>query len=224
MTDISARAIEKKISLPTYTFGEELINTVSHGVGAALGLSALILCLIRSAGHHDGYAIASSIVFGLSLMVLYSMSAIYHGMQTGIAKRILRVGDHCTIYLLIAGSYTPFTLITLHGKTGWILFGIIWAAALLGILLNCIDVERFKVFSMICYLSMGWCVIFTFPTLYRNLAPAGLKLLVWGGIAYTVGAIIYGIGSKVKYMHSLWHFFVLAGSILHFLCVYCYVI
>ncbi|MGN0169440.1 MAG: hemolysin III family protein [Lachnospiraceae bacterium] len=224
MTATTIQRLEKKISIPDYTLSEELINTISHGVGAVLGLAALILCIIRSAIHHDPLALAGSIVFGISLIILYTMSSIYHGVRPGIAKRILRVCDHCTIFLLIAGTYTPFTLVTLHGTTGWILFGVIWGAAVFGIILNAMDVERFKKLSMVCYLAMGWCVIIAFPVLQANLASSGIRLLLWGGIAYTVGAIIYGIGSKVRYMHSLWHFFVLAGSILHFLCIYCYVI
>jgi len=224
MTTITKARLIYKIPIPNYSFGEELLNTLSHGVGAGLGLSALVLCIIRGAMHGNALSVSSGIIFGLSLIILYSMSAIYHGVRPGIAKRILRICDHCTIFLLIAGSYTPFTLITLRGPVGWTLFGIIWGMAVLGIILNACDLERFKKFSMVCYLVMGWCVIFTFPTLKANLAPDGLVLLVWGGIAYTIGAVIFGLGHKIKYMHSLWHFFVLAGSILHFLCVYLYVL
>lgn len=224
MSTAAIQRLEQKIPIPDYTLSEELINTISHGVGAALGLTALILCVIRSTLHHNPYALAGSIVFGLSLTILYAMSATYHGVRPGIAKRILRICDHCTIFLLIAGTYTPFTLVTLHGTIGWTLFGVIWAAALFGIVLNALDVERFKALSMVCYLAMGWCVVITFPVLQANLAASGIRLLLWGGIAYTLGAVIYGIGSKVRYMHSLWHFFVLAGSILHFFCIYCYVI
>lgn len=224
MTDIRIRKLEKKIPLPDYTFGEELINTISHGIGVPMGIGALVLCIIRSAFHHNGYALAGSITFGLGLIILYGMSASYHGTKIGVAKRILRVCDHCTIFLLIAGSYTPFTLVTLNGPIGWVIFGIIWGLTVLGIVLNALDVEKFAVFSMVCYISMGWCIIFAFPLLYKNLALAGIKLLIWGGVAYTIGAIIYGIGSKVRYMHSIWHFFVLAGSFLHFLCIYCYVV
>lgn len=224
MTDIATARLEKKIPIPDYTFGEELINTLSHGIGVPLGIAALVLCIVRSAFHHSGYALAGSIAFGLGLIILYGMSAVYHGTKVGIAKRILRVCDHCTIFLLIAGSYTPFTLVTLHGAVGFTIFGIIWGLTILGIVLNAIDVEKFAVFSMICYIGMGWCIVLAFPLLYQNLALAGIKLLVLGGVSYTVGAIIYGIGSKVRYMHCVWHFFVLAGSILHFLCIYCYVI
>ncbi len=224
MTELTARAIERKIPLPTYSLGEELINSISHLMGAGLGVAALVLCITRSVTHGDGFALASSIIYGLSLIVLYAMSGVYHVTPPCIGKRILRVMDHCTIYFLIAGTYTPFTLVMLRASVGWPLFGFIWASAVLGIVLNAIDVERFKVFSMVCYLVMGWCVVLTFPTLSANLAHEGIMLLIYGGVAYTLGAILYGIGSKVKYMHSVWHFFVLAGSILHFFSIYFFVI
>ena len=212
-----------KISIPKYTLGEELVSSISNGVGAGMGIAALCLCVIRSMSHGDIYSIVSSWIFGISIIILYSMSSIYHGLAPNNAKRVMRVFDHCTIFLLIAGTYTPFTLISLRGKTGWTLFGIIWGTAVIGIILNAIDMERFKGISMVCYLAMGWAIVFTFKPLMNAVDIAGIKLLVAGGIAYTVGAVIYGIGSKVKYMHSIWHFFVLAGSILHFLAIYNYV-
>lgn len=213
-----------KISIPKYTIGEELVSSISHGVGAGLGIAALCLCVIRSMAHGDVYSVVSSWIFGFSLIILYSMSSIYHGLAPNNAKRVMRVFDHCTIFLLIAGSYTPFTLVSLRDNVGWPLFGIIWGTAVVGIILNAIDIERFKVISMICYLAMGWAIIFTIKPLINAVPAGGIKLLVAGGIAYTVGAVIYGIGSKVKYMHSIWHFFVLAGSVLHFLTIYNYVI
>lgn len=213
-----------KIEIPKYTLGEELVSSISHGAGAALGIAALCLCVIRSAALNNALALVSSWIFGISIIVLYSMSCIYHGLKPNNAKRVMRVFDHCTIFLLIAGTYTPFTLVALHGAVGWTLFGIIWGTAVIGIILNAIDMERFKVISMICYLAMGWAVIFTFKPLLMAVSMSGIKLLVAGGIAYTVGAVVYGIGSKVKYMHSIWHFFVLAGSILHFFAIYNYVL
>lgn len=224
MTDITIKKIESKISLPKYTLGEELLNAISHGIGALLGVSALTLCLVKSIYTGGAYEIFSSLVYGISLILLYTTSSLYHSMVPNIAKRILRVLDHCTIFLLIAGTYTPFTLLPLRDTVGIYLFYIIWIAAIIGIIFNAISVERFKVFSMICYLAMGWCVIFTFKPLIENLSPDGLVLLLAGGIAYTLGAILYGLGSKLKYMHSIWHFFVLAGSILHFLCIFLHVL
>lgn len=213
-----------KIPIPKYTLGEELISAISHGVGAALGVVALCMCVAKSTAVGDGYAQVSSWIFGISMIILYSMSCIYHALKPNNAKRVMRVFDHCTIFLLIAGTYTPFTLISLRGNVGWTLFGIIWGTAIIGIILNAIDMEKFKTISMICYLAMGWAIVFTFKPLCAAVAQAGIKLLVAGGIAYTVGAAVYGIGSKVKYMHSIWHFFVLAGTILHFFAIYRYVL
>ena len=213
-----------KIPIPKYTLGEELISAISHGVGAALGVVALCMCVAKSTAVGDGYAQVSSWIFGISMIILYSMSCIYHALKPNNAKRVMRVFDHCTIFLLIAGTYTPFTLISLRGNVGWTLFGIIWGTAIIGIILNAIDMEKFKTISMICYLAMGWAIVFTFKPLCAAVAQAGIKLLVAGGIAYTVGAVVYGIGSKVKYMHSIWHFFVLAGTILHFFAIYRYVL
>ena len=213
-----------KIPIPKYTLGEELISAISHGVGAALGVVALCMCVAKSTEVGDGYAQVSSWIFGISMIILYSMSCIYHALKPNNAKRVMRVFDHCTIFLLIAGTYTPFTLISLRGNVGWTLFGIIWGTAIIGIILNAIDMEKFKTISMICYLAMGWAIVFTFKPLCAAVAQAGIKLLVAGGIAYTVGAVVYGIGSKVKYMHSIWLFFVLAGTILHFFAIYWYVL
>ena len=152
------------------------------------------------------------------------MSCIYHALKPCNAKRVMRIFDHCTIFLLIAGSYTPFTLVSLRDSVGWVLFGVVWGAAIIGIILNAIDMERYTTLSMICYLAMGWVIIFAIKPLINAIDMNGIKLLVAGGIAYTVGAVIYGIGSKVKYMHSIWHFFVLAGTIFQFLTIYYYVI
>lgn len=214
---------KERVPIPKYTLGEELISSISHGAGALLGVAALILCVIRAAKHGDTYAVVGGAVFGAALILLYATSTIYHALRPNLAKKVFRVLDHCMIYLLIAGSYTPITLVTLRPTVGWWLFGAIWAAAAVAIVFNAIDVEKFSVLSMICYIAMGWAVVVTFKPLVAAMPRAGVWLLVAGGIAYTVGAVIYGVGAKVKYMHSLWHFFVLAGSIFHFFCIYLYV-
>lgn len=216
--------LERKIPIPKYTLGEELISSISHGVGAGLGVAALILCVSVSNTHNNIWGVVSSWIFGISLIILYSMSCIYHGLKPNNAKRLMRIFDHCTIFLLIAGTYTPFTLVSLRSTVGWPLFGIVWGAAIIGIILNAIDMEKFKVVSMVCYLAMGWVIIFAFKPLLKVVPTGGIWLLLAGGISYTVGAVVYGIGSKIKYMHSIWHFFVLGGSILHFLCIYMYVL
>lgn len=213
-----------RIPIPKYTLGEELISAISHGIGAGLGIAALVLCVVVSAKHHNAYAVVSSAIYGTSLILLYTMSTIYHALVPCKGKRVLRVIDHCSVFLLIAGTYTPFALVALNGATGWVLFGIVWGVSIIGITLNAIDVERFKVPSMVAYLAMGWVIILKLKDLLEVMPKNGIILLIAGGIAYTVGAIIYGIGSKVKYMHSVWHFFVLAGSILHFFSILFYVI
>ena len=214
--------------LPTYTKGEEIFNMVSHIVGAVFGIVALVLCVIFSAIHHNAYAVVSSCIYGVSMIVLYTMSSIYHGLNPNKkGKKVMQVLDHCTIYLLIAGSYTPFALCTFREydvKTGWILFGVIWAIAVLGIVLNAIDLKRYKVFSMISYLAMGWAIICKANLLPQLLGKNGTILLVLGGVAYTVGAILYGIGRKHKYMHSIFHLFIVLGSVLQFFCILFYVI
>ena len=214
--------------LPTYTKGEEIFNMVSHIVGGALGIAVLALCVIFSALHHNVYGIVSTSIYGVSLILLYTMSSIYHGLNPNrTAKKVFQIIDHCSIFILIAGTYTPFALCTLREydtATGWTLFGIVWAAAILGVVLNSVDLNKFKVFSMICYLAMGWVIIFAFKPLTEAIAMPGIWLLIAGGIIYTVGAIFYGIGKKIKYMHSIFHIFVLAGSILHFFSILLYVL
>ena len=214
--------------LPTYTKGEEIFNMTSHIVGGAFGIVALVLCIVFSAIHHNGYAVVSSVIYEITMILLYTMSSIYHGLKPERkAKKVFQVLDHCSIFLLIAGSYTPFCLVTFreyNTALGWTIFGIIWAMAILGIVLNSIDIKKYKVFSMISYLGMGWCVIFTVNLLPKLLGIPGLALLVAGGVAYTIGAIVYGFGKKKKYMHSIFHLFILLGSILQFFCILLYVI
>ena len=214
-------------NLPSYTKGEEIFNMVSHICGGALGITATTLCVIFSAIHKNAYAVVSSAIFGFTMILLYTMSSIYHGLRPNKAKKVFQVIDHCSIYLLIAGTYTPFSLCTLREyKTwlGWTVFGIIWGLALLGIILNAIDLRSFRVISMILYLGMGWCVIFTVKIIIQALGTGGFILLLSGGIAYTVGSILYGLGRKHRYMHSVFHLFVVAGSVLQFICIVFYVI
>lgn len=214
--------------LPDYTKGEEIFNMTSHIVGGSFGIVALVLCIVFAAIHHNGYAVVSSAIYGVMMIILYTMSSIYHGLKPERkAKKVFQILDHCSIFLLIAGSYTPFCLVTFreyNAVLGWTIFGIIWAIAILGITLNAIDIKKYKVFSMICYLGMGWCIIFTAKLLPKLLGIPGLVLLVSGGIAYTVGAILYGVGRKKRYMHSIFHLFILLGSILQFFCILLYVI
>lgn len=214
--------------LPTYTKGEEIFNMVSHIVGAGMGLIALILCVIFAAVHKNVYGVVSGAIFGITIIVLYTMSSIYHGLNSKLkAKKVFQIIDHCSIFLLIAGSYTPFTLCTLrqyNAALGWTIFGIIWGLAIIGIVLNSIDLKKYKIFSMVCYLVMGWCIIIKAGILPNLLGKAGFILLVAGGIAYTIGACLYGIGKKYKWMHSIFHIACVVGSLLHFLCILLYVV
>lgn len=214
--------------LSNYTRGEEIFNMTSHIVGAGFGIVALVLCVVFSAIHKNGYAVVSSVVYGITMILLYTMSSIYHGLKPKRkAKKVFQILDHCSIFLLIAGSYTPFCLVSFreyNSTLGWTIFGIIWFMAILGIVLNSIDIKKFRVFSMICYLGMGWCIIFTANLLPKLLGIPGVILLVLGGIAYSIGAILYGIGRKKKYIHSVFHLFIVLGSILHFFCILLYVI
>lgn len=217
-----------KLNARAYSKGEEIFNMISHIVGGALGIVALVLCIVFSAIHKNCYAIVSSIIYGTMMIILYTMSSIYHGLNPNIkAKKVFQLLDHCSIFLLIAGSYTPFCLVTFrtyNSVLGWTIFSIIWTMAILGIVLNCIDIKKYETFSMICYLGMGWCIIFTAKLLAKLLGPYGIILLTTGGIAYTVGAILYVIGKRKKYMHSIFHLFIVLGSILHFFCILFYVI
>ncbi len=214
--------------LPNYTKGEEITNMVTHIVGGVLGIVALVLCVVVAAIHHNVYGIVSGAIFGVTMILLYVMSSIYHGLSPKLkGKKVMQVLDHCTIYLLIAGSYTPFALCTLREydtATGWTIFGVIWAMAIIGIVFTAIDLKKYRVFSMICYLVMGWCIIFKINIIPELLGMTGFWLLLLGGIIYTVGAILYGLGRKYKYMHSVFHVCIFIGSLLHFLCILLYVI
>ena len=213
--------------LPKYTKGEEIFNMTSHIVGAVLGIVATVLCIVFAAIRGNVYGIISGAIYGVTMIILYTMSSIYHGLSPKrYSKKVFQVLDHCSIFLLIAGSYTPFALCTIREydlASGWIIFGVIWGFAILGIVLNSIDIKKFKVFSMICYLVMGWCIVFKITLLPELLGTVGFVLLLLGGIAYTIGAILYGLGKKHKYMHSIFHLFILLGSLLQFFCILLYV-
>lgn len=213
--------------LPTYTKGEEIFNMVSHIVGGVLGIVATILCVIFASINGNVYGIVSGAIYGSSLILLYTMSSIYHGLSPKLfSKRVFQVLDHCTIFVLIAGCYTPVALCNIreiNPVAGWSIFGFIWALAIIGVILNSIDLKKFKVFSMVCYLLMGWCIIFRLDLLLKSVDPVGITLLVAGGIAYTIGAILYGIGKNHKYFHSIFHLFIVFGSLLQFFCILLYV-
>ncbi len=225
---ISAEERSKhRIAIPSYRLSEELISSISHGVGALLGIAGLVLCIVRSAHADDGWKMASSIVFGVTIILLYTMSCLYHAFKVNRAKRVFRVMDHCTIFLLIAGTYTPYTLVSIRPEDpvlGWVVFGVIWAVTITGVTLNAVNLRRYSKVSVACYLLMGWMVLLAYEPMTRSVPPAGMSLLIWGGVVYSLGAILYGIGSKKRYFHSIFHFFVLAGTVLHFFSIYLYVL
>jgi hemolysin III len=225
--NLALRTKLKDRVLPTYTKGEEIFNMVSHILGSVLGIVAIVLCSVVAALHHNPYGVVSGVIYGISLVLLYTMSSVYHGLSKNLfAKRVFQVLDHCTIFVLIAGCYTPFALCTLREYSvawGWTIFGVIWLMAIIGIVLNSIDLKKFKIFSMICYLAMGWCIVLKINVLPKLLGTAGFTLLAVGGVIYTIGAVLYALGKKHKWVHSLFHLCVFAASLVHFLCIVLYV-
>ena len=216
--------LKDKIDIPKYNICEELLSAISHGVGSLLSIAALVLCVVFSVMHHNIYAVVSSVIYGSCSIILYTMSTLYHSLKVNNAKRVFRILDHDSIFLLIAGTYTPYALVALPKTIGWVVFGIIWSCAILGITLNSIDLKKYGKLSMVLYIIMGWMIIFTFKTLVASIDIVGIYLMLIAGMLYTIGLIFYGIGKKKKYMHSIFHFFVLSASILFFFSIFLYVI
>ncbi len=216
-----------EISIPKYTKGEEIFNMVSHILGVAVGIVALVLCVVKAAIGGNVYGVVSGAIYGASLIILYSISSVYHGLSPRIlGKKVLRVIDHCSIFILIAGTYTPVCLCSLreyNTALGWTLFGIVWAITALGITLNAVNMEKFKLFSAICYIGLGWCVVAVWKPTAIMLTAGGIAFLLAGGISYTVGAMFYYFLKKKKYMHSVFHLFVVAASILQMFAILFYV-
>ena len=213
--------------LPDYTFGEELMNSLSHGAGAAMGIAALVLCVIQAAMHRNIYGIVASAIYGTSLILVFVISCVYHALKPNMGKKVMQVIDHCTIYFLIAGTYTVILLSAIrpaYPVLGWTLFGLEWGLAIFAATLTAIDLKKYSIFSMVCYIGMGWAIIPFASQALKVLTMPGFQLLLWGGIAYTVGSILYGIGSRKKWMHSIFHLFVNLGAGLHFASVLFYAI
>ena len=214
--------------LPSYTKGEEIFNAVSHIVGGAFGIVALILGLVYTIQYgHDGWSILSIIIYGFSIIVLYTMSSIYHFLRRNKAKRVFRIFDHCTIYFLIAGTYTPICVILLRDEWwGIALLIAVWISAIIGIVFNAINMHKksIKILSMFLYIIMGWCVIFLIVPLLKIWPGPGFWFLLGGGISYTVGVIFYAFGKKAKYIHSIWHLFVFLGTVLQFVAILKYIV
>jgi len=210
-------------SPPAYSPREEIANAVTHGIGMLLSISALILLVVYATINGDSYHIVGCSIFGASLILLYSMSTMYHMVKTPKMKRIFRALDHSSIFLLIAGTYTPFTLVNLHGSWGWTIFGLVWGIAVLGIVLETVTRQRYKKLSLTLYIGMGWLIIIAVKPLLQTVDTGGIILLVGGGLFYSLGVIFY-IWKSLVFNHAIWHLFVLAGSILHFFAVFFYVI
>lgn len=211
--------------LPNYSTGEEIMNTVTHIVGGAMGVAALTMCVMLAAQNRNIYGVIGSSIYGFCMIALYSVSSVYHGLQPGMGKKVMQVIDHCTIYFLICGTYTVIALSAIrpiYPKLGWLLLGFEWIMAIIATVLTAIDLKQYRVFSMICYIGMGWAIIPFAKVVMQVLTKPGFYLLLAGGIAYTIGAVLYGIGSKKKWMHSVFHIFVDIGSLLQFLCVAMY--
>ena len=213
--------------LPRYTRGEEIANMVTHIVGGAMGIAVLTLCVIRAAIHHNPIGVVTSAIYGATMILLYTMSSVYHGLLPSTGKKVMQVIDHCTIYFLICGTYTPVVLSAIrpaHPALGWSLFGFEWLLAVVACTLTAIDLKKYSVFSMACYIGMGWAVIpFAKQTLEAMGVP-GFLLLLLGGIAYTVGSVLYGLGKTKKWMHSVFHIFVVLGAVLQYFAVLLYAI
>lgn len=211
--------------LPNYSTGEEIMNTVTHIVGGAMGVAALTMCVMLAAQNRNIYGVIGSSIYGFCMIALYSVSSVYHGLRPGMGKKVMQVIDHCTIYFLICGTYTVIALSAIrpiYPKLGWLLLGFEWIMAIIATVLTAIDLKQYRVFSMICYIGMGWAIIPFARVVMQVLTRPGFYLLLAGGIAYTIGAVLYGIGSKKKWMHSVFHIFVDIGSLLQFLCVAMY--
>lgn len=214
-------------ALPDYTRGEELFNMISHAAGAAIGVGILSACNTVAALRHNVAGMVTGTIYAISVILLFTMSAVYHGLPVGVSKKVMQVLDHCTIYIMIAGTYTPITVCAIAKENpalGWGGLVYVWVLATLAIILTAIDLRKYRVFSMICYLGIGWSTLFIIRTMYHALEAGGLTLLLAGGVLYSIGSILYVRGRSKRYIHSVFHLFVVAGCIAHFFCIILYVL
>jgi hemolysin III len=215
--------MQSRDTIFTFSPQEEKLNIISHAIGLLLSVVAFILLLQKSLASENLLMIVSFSVFGISLIILYAASTFYHNAKESLTRKRLNIFDHAAIYVLIAGTYTPFTLVTLQGNYGWLIFFISWTLALAGIILKLFFTGRFRILSTSAYVFMGWLIVFVIKPLVANLSDAGINWLFAGGISYTIGAVIYSI-KRIKYNHAIFHVFVLIGSFCHFMSVYFHVI
>ncbi len=210
--------------LPRYCKGEEMMNMVTHIVGGVMAIGILLLCLWKAKSPE---AMITCCIYGSAMIALYTVSSVYHGLRAGMGKKVMQVIDHCTIYFLIAGTYTPLTVLVFAPAVpaiGWGMLAAQWGLAAIACALTAIDLKKYRAFSMVCYIGMGWGVILFLPLALRLMEPQGFGLLLAGGIAYTIGAVLYGLGKKLAWMHGVFHIFVVLGSLLQFLSIYFYVL
>ncbi|MCL2446821.1 MAG: hemolysin III family protein [Oscillospiraceae bacterium] len=208
--------------LPGYTRGEEIFNMVSHISGGGFAVLALVACLGVAIWQQNSWAIGSAIVYGITMIVLYTMSSVYHGLIPETPKKVFQVIDHCAIFFLIAGTYTPIAMVSLrpmHPNIAWGLFAFMWGVCFLGATLNAIDLRKFRIFSLICYIGLGWSMLVFTRQLLEAIPMSAFAFLLGGGVAYTIGSILYMLGKRRRYMHSIFHLFVVAGSVLHFVSI-----
>lgn len=216
-------AARSKHDVREYALGEEIANSVTHGIGALLSIAALPILIVTAVSHGGGVRLLAALVYGIAMLLEYLMSTLYHAIAADAAKRVFKVLDHSFIYLFIAGTYTPFCLVTLEGSGGLVLGAVVWALALAGVACEAFWVFRPRWVSAVLYLLLGWCVVWFLPSLVAALPGPGLALLVAGGLCYTAGCVFYVL-KKIRYMHSIFHVLVLAGSVCHFLAVVLYVV
>jgi len=203
----------------SYSHREEVLNSITHGIGAVLSVFGALLLITLAVGQEDPWKVVGFSIFGLSLVLLYTASTLYHSARQPALRQLFKLLDHCAIFLLIAGTYTPFLLVNLRSGSGWLLFGIVWGLALLGVAIKLIYGNRLKALRLIIYLTMGWLVLFASNELLSNISDLGFALLLAGGITYTAGVFFY-LAHFIPYHHAIWHLFVVGGSVCHFLAIY----
>lgn len=219
---MSAVAHKLNIKVPAYTLGEELFNAISHGLGALLSIAALALMLLRAQGVK---AVVCVSFFGAAMIVLYTVSCVYHALSHNVeGKKVMRVIDHCNVYALVLGTYLPASLLGVGGALGWVLFGFNAAFTALGMTLTAVSVDRFKAPQVVCHLVSGWSILLGIPQLLNTMGPLGVRFLLLGGIAYSMGSVLYGLGARRKYMHCVFHIFCLLGTFFHFWGIYQYLL
>lgn len=214
-------------TLPNYSAGEERFHMLSHAVGAVAGIVFLIACVAIAIEKQNIPGVVTSLIYGISVIALYTASSLYHGLKADRPKKIFQVIDHCTIYFMIVGTYTPIavcSIVPINPLVGWGALAAVWCVAAVAIVLTAIDLHKYRKFSMVCYVGIGWSAVLGAKLILQGLAPGGIVLLLAGGLFYTVGAVLYGIGKKKRCIHAVYHVAVLLGSVLHFFCIALYVL